>query len=99
MTPVLKTLALGLTFSGLAVAAQAQDVCIPAGEMRAALLEWHAERPLPGQEGQARQLWVSDRTGSWTMINFKSTGTACVTAQGRNWTPGLGKEDILAALQ
>jgi hypothetical protein len=97
MKLVISTLTLALTLT-TAPAALAQDVCMRETEMKAALIDWYAERPKGDVTENNEQLWVSDKTGTWTMVRSFSDGTACVVAQGADWMAGLTGNELLAAL-
>jgi hypothetical protein len=45
------------------------------------------------------QLWVSDVSGTWTLVKTLSDGNACVLAQGDDWMGGLDTDQIVAALE
>ena len=79
--------------------ADAQEVCMPAGEMKASLIDWYGEKPVGYPDAENKQLWISERTGSWTMVRFQSDGIACTTAQGENWYTELQGQNLLAALR
>ncbi|OAN67619.1 S-adenosyl-L-homocysteine hydrolase [Sulfitobacter sp. EhC04] len=103
MKPVNLTLSMALVLGLSATAASAQDVsghqvCMPAEEMKASLVDWYGETPVaePSQEGE--QMWASDRTGTWTMVRLLADGNACVVAQGENWMAGVDSLEKLALL-
>lgn len=103
MKPVNLTLSMALVLGLSATAASAQDVsghqvCMPAEEMKASLVDWYGETPVaePSQEGE--QMWASDRTGTWTMVRLLADGNACVVAQGENWMAGIDSPGKLALL-
>ena len=77
----------------------AQDVCMSALEMQSSLIDWYGEKPVSGPSQDNTRLWVSDATGSWTLVRTQSDGIACVEAQGRNWTAGMDAEEIIASIQ
>lgn len=79
-------------------ASHADTVCMPAGEMRAALIDWYGEAPVEGATAEDRQLWASSRTGTWTLSQKSSEGMACVIAQGTHWTGGAAGSALLALL-
>ena len=83
----------------VATSAVAQDVCMPAGEMKASLIDWYGEKPVGYPDAENKQLWISERTGSWTMVRFQSDGIACTTAQGKDWYTELQGDYLLAALR
>ena len=75
---------------------QGSDVCMPAPELKASLIDWYAERPVEGQKDLKQQLWASEQTGSWTVVKFFTDGRACVMAQGTRWSEGVETEELLA---
>lgn len=85
--------------AALATSAAAQDVCMSAAEMQSSLIDWYGERPVTGPSEDNTRLWVSDATGSWTLVRTLSDGNACVQAQGGNWNTGIDAQDMLAAIQ
>ncbi|WP_299045157.1 hypothetical protein [uncultured Tateyamaria sp.] len=76
--------------------AWAETVCMDAAEMEAALIDWYGETPVSGASADAQQLWASPDTGTWTLMELKRNGTACVLGQGDDW---LGSSDLLLALE
>lgn len=95
MKPLILTML--LTF-GLAGAASAENVCMAQDEMHAALIDWYGERPVAEPTQANEQVWASERTGTWTMVKSHADGTACVTAQGDDWTPGEDMPPLLAQI-
>jgi hypothetical protein len=91
------TLVLGTTFATTAMADG--NVCMSAGEMKAALTDWYGEKPVAAPTEAKEQMWVSQETGTWTMIKSFSDGNACVLAQGDDWMTGADQDQILAQLQ
>ncbi|MEL7131388.1 MAG: hypothetical protein AAGK77_03145 [Pseudomonadota bacterium] len=77
-------------------AALAETVCMDAAEMEASLIDWYGEAPVRGAKAKDQQLWASDATGTWTLMQLNSDGTACVLGQGQNWS---GSGDPLVALR
>lgn len=77
----------------------AQNVCRSASEMQSSLIDWYGETPVSGPLEDDTRLWVSDATGSWTLVRTTSDGKACVEAQGRNWTAGMDAEEVHASIQ
>ncbi|WP_299650845.1 S-adenosyl-L-homocysteine hydrolase [uncultured Tateyamaria sp.] len=90
-----RTIALVLAAFIPATAASADPVCMLAAEMEAALIDWYAEAPVEGAWVDAQQLWASEATGTWTLMELNGDGTACVLSQGDNWQAG---DDALIAL-
>ena len=64
----------------------ADTVCLSLDELNAALVDWYGETMVGAVYDQQEHLWISARTGTWTMASISSDGTACVTAQGLGWT-------------
>ena len=89
----ISTLALA---TGITTAAHAADpiICMSAPEMEATLIDWYGEQPVEGSTSEQEQLWVSDKTGTWTMIEYRNNGEACVLAQGDDW---LASQNLLLA--
>jgi len=87
------------TLTAMACAASAQEVCMSTSEMQSSLIDWYGERPASDPTSDNTQLWVSDVTGSWTLVRTLSDGNACVEAQGRNWTAGMDAEQVVAAIE
>jgi hypothetical protein len=83
----------------LATAASAKDVCMEAGELRSSLIDWYGERPVEGPSLDNMRLWVSDATGSWTLVKTVGDGDACVEAQGKNWNSNLNASDMMSAVE
>ncbi|MBY5933432.1 S-adenosyl-L-homocysteine hydrolase [Tateyamaria omphalii] len=82
-TLVLTTLAPFVT----ATAALASPVCMDAVEMEAALIDWYGETPVPGAWAADQQLWASEATGTWTLMQLEADDRACVLSQGEDWAP------------
>lgn len=83
----------------MTTSAVAQDVCMCASEMQSSLIDWYGEKPVSGPSQDNTRLWVSDATGSWTVVRTLQDGTACVEAQGRNWSAGMDAEEVLASIE
>lgn len=103
MKPVNSTLslALALGLSATLVGAQEgsnQDVCMPAEEMKASLVDWYGETPVAEPSDEGEQMWASDRSGTWTMVKLMADGNACVIAQGDNWMTGVEAPEQVALL-
>ncbi|KIN74458.1 hypothetical protein [Sulfitobacter guttiformis] len=79
--------------------AAAQDVCMNAAELQSSLIDWYGESPVSGPSRDNTRLWVSDASGSWTLVRTLSDGNACVEAQGGNWSAGMDPEEMLASIQ
>jgi hypothetical protein len=87
------------TLAAMATSAVAQDVCMSAQEMQSSLIDWYGERPVTGPSNDNSRLWVSDATGSWTLVRTLADGNACVTAQGSNWNTNTNADEMLAEIQ
>ncbi len=81
----------------VAAPAMASDVCMPAQELKASLVDWYGETPVEGQDDGAVQIWASDDTGTWSAVKTLSNGMACVTAQGANWMAGMTTDEMIVA--
>jgi len=98
MKPVFLTSAILTAISLTASAAAADEICMPFGEMKASLIDWYSERPVANPGENQEQLWVSDKTGTWTLVKKLADGNACVLAQGEDWMGGANQQELLAAL-
>ena len=87
------------TLAALTTSVAAQQVCMSAAEMQSSLIDWYGERPVTGPSQDNTRLWVSDATGSWTMVKTMADGNACVEAQGGNWTAGMDAEQMMATIE
>jgi len=65
-------------------AAHATEVCMPSGELEAALIDWYGERPVEESSGNI-VLWASQGGETWTIVQYNVDGTACTLEQGSNW--------------
>ena len=83
----------------MTTSAAAQDVCMSTADMQSSLIDWYGEKPVSEISEDNTRLWVSDATGSWTLVRTTSSGTACVEAQGRNWSADMDAEDVHASIQ
>ena len=99
MKPVFSTFVIALVMGSIGSRAAAEDVCTPAEELKASLIDWYAERPVAEPDANGQQVWASERTGTWTMVAFEDDGVACVVAQGDDWMAGPAGGQELAALQ
>jgi hypothetical protein len=62
----------------------ASEICMPADEMEAALLDWYDEHP--DQENPSEiALWKSDGGETWTIVRYNDDGTACTLHHGTDW--------------
>lgn len=83
----------------MATTASADNVCMQAAEMQSSLIDWYGERPVAGPSQDNTRLWVSDATGSWTLVRTTGSGEACVAAQGQNWNASLDAQDMLSIVK
>ena len=57
------------------------DVCMPAAELEAALIDWYGEEPV--QQGPSDTvLWSTETGSSWTVVRYFKDGTACSIDSG-----------------
>lgn len=98
MKPVISALALLLVIAAFSGPAIASEVCMPAKELKASLVDWYGETPVDGQSEGNIQVWASKHTGTWTAVKTLSDGMACVTGQGNDWMAGLDSQDIIMAM-
>lgn len=77
----------------------AEEVCMTTAEMQSSLIDWYGEEPVAGPSPDNTRLWVSDATGTWTLVRTLSDGNACVKATGENWSPDADAEQLLAAME
>jgi hypothetical protein len=98
MKPVFSISAVLIAIGLSAPAAAADTVCMPSGEMKASLIDWYGERPVSEPSENREQLWVSEQTGTWTLIKTLADGNACVLAQGEDWMAGANQDELIAAL-
>jgi hypothetical protein len=87
------------TVAALATSAAAQEVCMSASELQSSLIDWYGERPAANTSDDNTRLWVSDATGSWTLVRTLADGNACVEAQGQIWNADIDTQEMLAAIQ
>jgi len=98
MKPLIASFALLLGTASFAPAANAEQVCLVADEIKAALIDWYGERPVAAPSENKEQIWVSQETGTWTMIKMLADGNACVIAQGDDWLVNPDATEMLAQL-
>ena len=95
MKPAILPFCLILSSAG---AASADAICMPSAEMEASLIDWYAEAPVDGAVREDAQMWASDATGTWTLVEYRENGLSCVLAQGDGWTPRETDDLMIAAL-
>lgn len=86
------------TLVAFSTAAAAQQVCMSQTEMQSSLIDWYGEEPVSGPMEDNMRLWVSNESGTWTLVRAMADGNACVEAQGRNWSEGMDTQDVMAAI-
>ncbi|MEL6452826.1 MAG: S-adenosyl-L-homocysteine hydrolase [Pseudomonadota bacterium] len=90
--------ALALTLGGAATGAVASNVCMPAAEMEASLIDWYGETPVDGSDSETTQIWASDQSGTWTLVQYLADGQSCVLAQGSDWGSEVSEDLLIAGL-
>ena len=78
--------------------AQSHPVCMAAGEMDAALVDWHGERVISASADGSLALWRNTQTGSWTLVQYDRSGEACALEAGETSPPVINDADLLAQL-
>lgn len=77
-----------LGFTGAAAA----TTCGDRDEIVKMLRKTHGEH-LAGRGMQSDanlfEVWMSDDSGSWTILRTEASGKACIVAAGTHWLPGL----------
>lgn len=66
----------------------AQTVCKPWREIVSELGDRYAERPVAygtQPNGHLLQVFVSEQTGTWTLVTMRPNGTACLIGAGQGW--------------
>lgn len=79
---------LALVLALLASPAMAQTRCADRDHITKRLKEKYGERFAGAGMQDARsifEIWVSDETGTWTIIMSRPNGQSCVMAAGENW--------------
>jgi hypothetical protein len=65
-----------------------QTVCKPWREVVSELGDRYAERPVAygtQPNGHLLQVFVSEQTGTWTLVTMRPNGTACLIGAGQGW--------------
>ncbi len=97
---MIRHLLLAAAFAALipTTSAQAMDSdgvhCLPRQELNSYLgRAWNESRQLSGdlENGNPMAIYVS-RRGSWTLVEFRPDGQACVHASGSRMSPHLARE-------
>ncbi|WP_415405094.1 S-adenosyl-L-homocysteine hydrolase [Tateyamaria sp. SN3-11] len=95
MKPAILT---AITLVTLSSAAFAETPCMSAAEMEAGLIDWYGETPVDGATRARAQMWASEETGTWTLVQYLADGNACVVAQGDDWAPARTDDLLIAVL-
>ena len=95
MKPVFSALAMTLALTTTAAAGQ---VCMDAAEMEASLIDWYDEHPVDRGGNNSSELWVSETSGTWTIVQTLADGNACVIAQGEDWMGEKTDPELVAML-
>ena len=75
----------GVFLLGCATMLYAEEKCMPAVALEAALIDWYGESPI--KEGPRNLVvWSSVNGETWTLVVYHPDGTACTLNQGQNWT-------------
>lgn len=88
-----------VTTALMSTTAVAQDVCMSTTEMQSTLIDWYGESPVTEVSADDTRLWVSDSTGTWTLVRTMTGGTACVKAQGSNWSEEMDARTVQTAIE
>jgi len=93
MTRTWLAAALAASTAFFALPALAQDLpCAPRDEIVASITADFGEEPkaMGLQQGETlMEIFASERTGSFTVLETSPDGTSCVVAMGSNWTESL----------
>ena len=74
----------GMFLLGCATTLYAEEKCMPAVVLEAALIDWYGESPI--KEGPRNLVvWSSVNGETWTLVAYHPDGTACTLSQGQNW--------------
>ena len=87
-----------LTSLSMPVHAQDRSVCMSTAEMEAALVDWYGETPAQ-QNDDGSIIWASGIGGTWTIVTYEPNGISCTLAQGDDWSPNLGGNQLIAQLE
>ncbi|WP_299139867.1 S-adenosyl-L-homocysteine hydrolase [uncultured Tateyamaria sp.] len=87
-----------LTLSAAPAVAQTPTVCMSSTEMEATLIDWYGEAPIAETATQSTQVWASDDSGTWTLVQYLADGQSCVLAQGSDWGASVSEDLLLAGL-
>lgn len=97
MKPVLTILtSIALT---VPLSAQAEPVCMPTEELAASLKDWYGEVPVRRNIATGQQLWASERTGTWTLVQQRVDGTSCTLDSGEGYDAEGPSQDVMVLLE
>lgn len=83
---------------GLTSLLYAEEICMPAAELEASLIDWYGEKPVAeGPRGLV--VWSSDEGNTWTLVAYKANGTACALEQGRDWNGAVSVAQLASDVQ
>ena len=71
----------------LPVHAKASEICMPAVELEAAMIDWYGEHPAEETSPHV-VLWLSVAEETWTLVEYNSNGSACTIEHGSGWNDG-----------
>ncbi|SDJ07544.1 hypothetical protein SAMN05421850_10870 [Lutimaribacter saemankumensis] len=93
----LAILAASLSLAPLCASAQLADViCDDTARLEQRLTQTHgAEKHGQGLRGPDAilQVWISPRSGDWTLVQSYANGTSCIVAMGEHWETLLPPAD------
>lgn len=65
-----------------------QPLCKPWRDVASELGDKYAEHPVAyglQPDGNLLQVFVSEQTGTWTLVTMRPNGTACLVGAGQGW--------------
>lgn len=77
----------------LPAAAPAEPVCMARAEYTAALIDLYGERLTYRDDVTGTQLWVSERTGTWTLAVEHPDGRMCTIETGTGFDRTVTAQD------
>ena len=83
---------------GLPASADAEPVCMQSYELSAALKDWYGEVSVGHNVATGQQLWASKRTGTWSLVEQRRDGTACVIETGVDYASFEGDQNLMKSL-
>lgn len=78
--------------------ASADPVCMPTGELRAALVDWYAEVPVDSDHAAGLQLYASELNDTWTLVEHRTGGVSCSIITGDDYATRFSQADAVAML-